>query len=660
MNPSGMRGTPVSPARSQPGVMPGRAVTISTPIQAGQPQTTRVLGRAHTARGSYAAPAGCPGPAMSSAGLPSMGYPGRSGTGSSTVFGTTAGGLRQSRSNAIGRTGMQGVTATGVSGVQPALSSGRVATGGTLTSPRAESRAASPSKPPSSTAAMAAAVASAAQQRPRLAARAAACVHPTGSGGRGMPANVRRGTSLATNVAQAAAAAAAAAGGGGAASSTYGLRGLKGGFNGCERSLSASVRLTSAGDMSSTAFSTSSSQVGAGVGGVGVRSSSALHSLASVEAIAKGPERMFSQPLPQHMGLGYLGALSSVERRSSAGEPESEPAEGHLGPATIMTNEDMMEGSFAKPKVPQAAKVDGSDLGTLKLDVRLEPSELIGWRELQIIEPISTGSFGEVFLARYHGQDVSVKRCILSNGGSMTKEQLHNLEREINTYRTLDHPQIVQYIGCVLEYPNLAIVTEYVPNGNVFDLLYTHRVNLPAASRLKIASQVSLAICYMHSCDPIVIHRDLKTQNVVLDHDYNVKLCDFGKTQPMDDDAALPMLQDNGGSPRYMAPECFKPGGYVTEKVDIWSLGCCLVEVFGGPLPYEDVPQMSQVLTLILRQQKPPLVPPWFTPEVRPMLSRCFDFDTTARLEISEVLLVLKRLTAENLERHGMDRRRTR
>lgn len=305
-----------------------------------------------------------------------------------------------------------------------------------------------------------------------------------------------------------------------------------------------------------------------------------------------------------------------------------------------------------------SAKIDVSDEGSLSLNVRLMPSELIQWREIQLIQPVSAGSFGEVFLAKYRGQEVSVKRCILGHGGSMTKEQLRNLEREINTYRTLDHPSIVKYIGCVLEHPNLAIITEYVPNGNVFDLLYTSRVNLPSAIRLKIASHVVLALCYMHNCDPIVIHRDLKTQNLILDADYSVKLCDFGKTLPMEENSSLPLQQDNGGSPRYMAPECFRTGARTTEKMDIWSLGCCLVEVMGGPLPYEDIPQMSHVMTLILVHRQPPMVPPWFCPQVCPILSQCFDFEPNHRPCASEVQLVLKTLCAEDLDRHGMDKRR--
>jgi len=288
----------------------------------------------------------------------------------------------------------------------------------------------------------------------------------------------------------------------------------------------------------------------------------------------------------------------------------------------------------------------------------LTPSELIRWQELSLRSSISTGSFGEVWLITYEGQDVSVKRCIIGENGSMTKEQLHNLEREINTYRTLDHPAIVKYIGCVLEHPNLAIVTEYVPNGNLFDRLYMRGENLSAHIRLKIAQTVAHAIQYMHSCDPCVMHLDLKTQNLVLDKDFNVKLCDFGKAQALFSEY-LSLHQDNGGSPRYMAPECFS-NGPITEKVDIWSLGCCIIEVFGGPLPYEDIPQMEQVVDVMLNRRQPPNVPHWFTPMIRPTLAECFEFVPQKRIPISMIQLALKLLTPADLEKHGMHERRTR
>lgn len=340
-----------------------------------------------------------------------------------------------------------------------------------------------------------------------------------------------------------------------------------------------------------------------------------------------------------------------LRRQSAAGDGFSD----ELQHVSIVVEENCGHGS---PRTMlRSARVETSDQG-LSLYARLPPSELVTWRDIQIVRPISLGSFGEVFLANYKDRQVAVKRCLLSQHGRMTAEQLRNLEREINAYRTLDHPSILGYLGCTLESPNLAVVVEYAPHGSVFDLLYTHRVNLQAAIRLKIASQVSLAVCYMHSCDPVIVHRDLKTQNLVLGSDYSAKLCDFGKAQALEDEAALSQL-DNGGSPRYMAPECFLVGGHVTEKVDVWGLGCCLVEVFGGPLPYEDIPQMAEVVSLLLRGRKPPLVPPWFTSEIKPVLARCFDFEPQHRPSISEIQLDLKRMVPEEMERCGMDKRRT-
>lgn len=69
---------------------------------------------------------------------------------------------------------------------------------------------------------------------------------------------------------------------------------------------------------------------------------------------------------------------------------------------------------------------------------------------------------------------------------------------------------------------------------------------------------------------------------------YNIRLCDFGKTRSLEQHGKL-KLEDNGGSPRYMAPECFVEGNYVDEKLDIWGLACCLIEILGGPIPYEDI-----------------------------------------------------------------------
>lgn len=297
----------------------------------------------------------------------------------------------------------------------------------------------------------------------------------------------------------------------------------------------------------------------------------------------------------------------------------------------------------------------GSDL---QLRVRILPAELVRWKELQICASIDKASFGEVMLARNGDEVLSVKRCHVGVDGSMTKEQLHNFEREINAYRILKHPGVVGYVGCVLEPPNLAILTEYLPKGNVFNLLYMNRVNLPAAIRLRIARQLTEVVDFMHHLDPVMAHLDLKTPNILLDNEYNAKLCDFGKTQALDHGNSVVQGSELLGSPRYMAPELFNgPGSRFTEKADVWGLACCLIEILGGPIPFEDVPEVPQIIDC-LQRRLPPLVPSWFAEAVQPAFHQCFSFEPEGRPTARELTSTLWTLTALDMERRGMDRRR--
>ncbi|CAK0831460.1 unnamed protein product [Prorocentrum cordatum] len=262
-------------------------------------------------------------------------------------------------------------------------------------------------------------------------------------------------------------------------------------------------------------------------------------------------------------------------------------------------------------------------------------------------------------LARHGNQVVAAKRCLAGADGSMTKEQMHNFEREINAYRILKHPGVVGYVGCVLDPPNLAVLTEYLPKGNVFSLLYMNRVNLPAAIRLKISQQLTEVVDFMHGLDPVLAHLDLKTSNILLDADCNAKLCDFGKTHALEHGFSVVQGSELLGSPRYMAPELFNgPGTRFTEKADIWGLGCCLIEILGGPIPFEDVPEVAQIMDC-LRRGRPPLVPHWFAEATQPALRQCFAFEPERRPAAAGLAFALGKLTAQDMERCGMDKRRT-
>ena len=93
--------------------------------------------------------------------------------------------------------------------------------------------------------------------------------------------------------------------------------------------------------------------------------------------------------------------------------------------------------------------------------------------------------------------------------------------------------------------------------------------------------------------------------------------------------------------------------------MDIWGLACCLIEIFGGPIPYEDLPQLPQVARRILLDKRPPLVPPWFHARIRPTLEACLHFEPERRPSAGEVQLAIAQLQPRDLEQTGMDRRRT-
>eukprot|EP01056_Protomagalhaensia_sp_Gyna25_P004738 Protomagalhaensia_sp_Gyna_25__4737@NODE_465_length_3363_cov_46_170578_g359_i0_p2_GENE_NODE_465_length_3363_cov_46_170578_g359_i0NODE_465_length_3363_cov_46_170578_g359_i0_p2_ORF_typecomplete_len174_score17_51Pkinase_Tyr/PF07714_17/8_5e31Pkinase/PF00069_25/2_9e30Kinaselike/PF14531_6/2_1e08Kdo/PF06293_14/0_001WaaY/PF06176_11/0_019APH/PF01636_23/0_029_NODE_465_length_3363_cov_46_170578_g359_i027103231 len=173
-----------------------------------------------------------------------------------------------------------------------------------------------------------------------------------------------------------------------------------------------------------------------------------------------------------------------------------------------------------------------------------------------------------------------------------------------------------------------------------------------------MANHLVQIVTYLHSLNPVVIHRDLKTPNLILDGDFNLKLCDFGKTRFMY--RSFLMLDDNGGSPRYMAPECFVPNGVISEKADVWSMACCLIEIFGGPIPHEEYYENSAVIQRILTDQKAPIVPAWFCPNVRSILQACFSWNPVGRPSTREVQLVIQSVTAEDLDAHGMNEKKTR
>lgn len=175
-------------------------------------------------------------------------------------------------------------------------------------------------------------------------------------------------------------------------------------------------------------------------------------------------------------------------------------------------------------------------------------------------------------------------------------------------------------------------------------LLHKAKTPLVVSQQAKMAQQVCEGVSFLHSLSPPVVHRDLKSLNIVLDLIYNAKICDFGLTQSMEKTHISLKEGGNGGSPRYMAPECYDCKGKITDKVDVWALGCILVEAFGGPLPYDDCTNIQQIVAKVLIDKQLPYIPHHLPRGLRPIIEDCFQFDIKQRTTSQDVYSRLRQL----------------
>lgn len=261
------------------------------------------------------------------------------------------------------------------------------------------------------------------------------------------------------------------------------------------------------------------------------------------------------------------------------------------------------------------------------------PGEWLKLADLHMGEILGSGGFGSVHRGMLRGEGVAIKRLHLGDNGQISTQQLEEFQKEVANLQALRHPRLIRFIGVALELPVMCIVTELASGGSLYALLHVHRVLLPEVHKRTLVLQISEGVAFLHAQQPPCVHRDLKSANVVLDAEHNAKLCDFGLTESMDK-THISRRETEAGSPRYMAPEVFDSRRKLTEKLDIWALGCLAVEVQTGRMPHEDCATLQQVAAKLLVRLEGPFEDCWaagFRPEARRLVGACLARDAAAR-----------------------------
>ncbi|KAK8651214.1 hypothetical protein V6N13_140826 [Hibiscus sabdariffa] len=195
---------------------------------------------------------------------------------------------------------------------------------------------------------------------------------------------------------------------------------------------------------------------------------------------------------------------------------------------------------------------------------------------------IGHGAFGTVYkgILSGNGDIVAVKRCSHSTQGQA------EFLSELSIIGSLRHRNLVRLQGWCHEKGEILLVYDLMLNGSLDKALYEARTPLPWVHRQKILLGVASALAYLHQeCDHQVIHRDVKTSNIMLDEGFNAKLGDFGLARRVEHDKS-PDATVAAGTMGYLAPE-YLLTGRASEKTDVFSYGAVVLEVASGRRPIE-------------------------------------------------------------------------
>jgi mitogen-activated protein kinase kinase kinase len=312
-----------------------------------------------------------------------------------------------------------------------------------------------------------------------------------------------------------------------------------------------------------------------------VRRSGGLGRMKSIREVARGAHeanKRFTAPVQQG------GTSSTILRRKST---------KMFGAHIVQIKP--QRGSMILPKIPQ--------------DTLPKRQATFRWFKGQLI---GKGTYGRVYLGMNAttGEFLAVKQVEVSakaagNDKDKMREMVAALDQEIDTMQHLDHVNIVQYLGCERKEMSISIFLEYISGGSVGSCLRKHG-KFEEVVVSSLTRQTLAGLAYLHREG--ILHRDLKADNILLDLDGTCKISDFGISKKTDNIYGNDKTNSMQGSVFWMAPEVVRSQGQgYSAKVDIWSLGCVVLEMFAGRRPWSKEETVGAIYKLGSLNEAPPI-----------------------------------------------------
>ncbi|XP_048229674.1 serine/threonine-protein kinase STY17 isoform X1 [Ricinus communis] len=257
--------------------------------------------------------------------------------------------------------------------------------------------------------------------------------------------------------------------------------------------------------------------------------------------------------------------------------------------------------------------------------------------QLKFENKVASGSYGDLYKGTYCSQDVAIK---VLKPERVSAEMLREFSQEVYIMRKIRHKNVVQFIGACTRPPNLCIVTEFMARGSIYDFLHKQKGVFKLPSLIKVATDVSRGMNYLHQNN--IIHRDLKTANLLMDENEVVKVADFGVARVQTHSG---VMTAETGTYRWMAPEVIEHKPY-DHKADVFSFAIVLWELLTGELPYAYLTPLQAAVGVVQKGLRP-TIPKHTHPKLAELLERCWRQDPAQRPNFSEIIDILHQIAKE-------------
>ncbi|XP_073289879.1 serine/threonine-protein kinase STY13-like [Primulina huaijiensis] len=278
------------------------------------------------------------------------------------------------------------------------------------------------------------------------------------------------------------------------------------------------------------------------------------------------------------------------------------------------------------------------------MDPRYPTEGLVNYDEWTIVlkklnmgPAFAQGAFGKLYRGVYNNEDVAIKLLEKpENDAERAQFMEQQFQQEVMMLARLRHPNIVRFIGACRKPMVWCIVTEYAKGGSVRQFLAKRQNRaVPLKLAVKQALDVARGMEYVHGLN--LIHRDLKSDNLLISADKSIKIADFGVARI---EVQTEGMTPETGTYRWMAPEMIQHRPY-TQKVDVYSFGIVLWELITGMLPFQNMTAVQAAFAVVNKGVRP-TIPNDCLPALNQIMTLCWDANPDVRPSFSQVVRMLE------------------